>query len=78
MKTVFRIEEHEQGIKVEVAGSGENLINMIASTLDQNSELKSLFEMALLSVEMSKRMNQVKNEDDGLSDMLGQLGISLG
>jgi hypothetical protein len=78
METIFKLVGKENGIVVEVNGSGEDLVNMFASTLDQNPQLKTLFEMALLSLEMSKRMNQSsKNENDGLSDMLGQLGVSL-
>jgi hypothetical protein len=78
METIFKLVGKENGIVVEVNGSGEDLFNMFASTLDQNPQLKTLFEMALLSLEMSKRMNQSsKNENDGLSDMLGQLGVSL-
>jgi hypothetical protein len=66
-----------EGIQLDVNGNTEHLVNMIASVMDQNPKIKTLFELALFSVEMSKEMNADKNKPDDLQDMLGQLGIHL-
>jgi hypothetical protein len=66
-----------EGIQLDVNGNTEHLVNMIASVMDQNPKVKTLFELALFSVEMSKEMNTDKNKPDDLQNMLGQLGISL-
>jgi len=73
----LRLDMLAEGIQLDVNGNTEHLVNMIASVMDQNPKIKTLFELALFSVEMSKEMNADKNKPDDLQDMLGQLGIHL-
>lgn len=77
-KVHLRLDLLEEGIQLDVNGDKENLINMIASVMDQNPKVKTLFELALLYVEMAKSMNMNDNDKpDDLPNMLGQLGIHL-
>ena len=77
-KVHLRLDLLEEGIQLDVHGDKENLINMIASVMDQNPKVKTLFELALFSVEMAKSMNVNDNDrPDDLPNMLGQLGIHL-
>ena len=73
----LRLDMLAEGIQLNVNGNTEHLVNMIASVMDQNPKIKTLFELALFSVEMARQMGIDNDKPDELPDMLGQLGIHL-
>ena len=73
----LRLDMLAEGIQLDVNGNTEHLVNMIASVMDQNPQVKTLFELALFSVEMARQMGIDNDKPDDLPDMLGQLGIHL-
>jgi hypothetical protein len=53
VKTYFRMEEDGEGnISLDVKGTGGTLGQMLASAIDDDPEIKKLFEFALMLVAM--------------------------
>jgi hypothetical protein len=66
-ETFIRITDtNDDKLHVEVSGNGKDLIEMVASVLEQNEDLAEIIKMAMLTVIMK----------DGLTDeeMLNSIG----
>jgi hypothetical protein len=66
-ETFIRITDtNDDKLHVEVSGTGKDLIDMVASVLEQNEDLAEIIKMAMLTIIMK----------DGLTDeeMLNSIG----
>ena len=66
-ETFIRITDtNDDKLHVEVSGNGKDLIDMVASVLEQNEDLAEIIKMAMLTIIMK----------DGLTDeeVLGSIG----
>lgn len=66
-ETFIRITDtNDDKLHVEVSGNGKDLIDMVASVLEQNEDLAEIIKMAMLTIIMK----------DGLTDeeMLSSIG----
>jgi hypothetical protein len=66
-ETFIRITDtNDDKLHVEVSGNGKDLIDMVASVLEQNEDLAEIIKMAMLTIIMK----------DGLTDeeMLNSIG----
>jgi hypothetical protein len=56
IKTLFSIAEDGEGnIKLDIKGKGGELVQVIASVIDDDPDIKELFEMAIMLVNMKQQ-----------------------
>lgn len=69
-KVKFLAEEIDGKIKIEVEGSVKDLVNLIASAIDDSEDIERIFMLAFLAV---KAANSENNEDDNLNEILSKM-----
>ena len=72
-RVIFSLTTDEKGIKVEIEGTGRELINLLANAIDDSDEVKDVIKMALLAVELK---NRNENDEDFLSEMFSKIKAS--
>lgn len=65
-KTYFLAEITEEGIHVEVNGTGGDLMNLFANVINDNEDLAEVIKMAIVAVDM---------RSGKLSQMLEKMGL---
>lgn len=65
-KTYFLAEITEEGIHVEVNGTGGDLMNLFANVINDNEDLAEIIKMAIVAVDM---------RSGKLSQMLEKMGL---
>jgi hypothetical protein len=65
-KTYFLAEFTEEGIHVEVNGTGGDLMNLFANVIADNEDLAEVIKMAIVAVDM---------KSGKLGDILGKMGL---
>ncbi len=78
-KTYFLAEFTEEGIHVEVNGTGGDLMNLFANVIADNEDLAEVIKMAIVAVDMkSGKLAQMMEKmglqpsDEELADALSQ------
>ena len=74
----FRIEDLGDRLKVEINGSGKELINMLCNLIDHEPRAKQLIELALFIAKTSNDIKHEEDDDKALIDMLRKMNIGLG
>ena len=69
-KVKFLAEEIDGKIKIEVEGSLKDLVNLIASAIDDNEDIERLFMLSFLAV---KATNAETDNNDDLTDILSKI-----
>ena len=69
-KTYFLAEFTEEGIHVEVNGTGGDLVNLFANVISDNGDLAEVIKMAIFAVEMKEGKLNSK-----LEDLMSKLGL---
>lgn len=78
MNTKFCLIETEGMIKVEIEGSGKELVNILASAMEKSDNIKEIITMSLLAVMMKEEEVVDEGEsDDELAQMLSKMKIGL-
>ena len=78
MNTKFCLIETEGMIKVEIEGSGKELVNILASAMEKSDNIKEIITMSLLAVMMKEEEVVDEGEsDDELVKMLSKMKIGL-
>jgi hypothetical protein len=67
----FRLEDNGDSIKVDIQGTGEELINLLAQAMSSSDEVKTMIQFAFLGMMMNDKETQ--NEDDQLAEVLSQM-----
>lgn len=71
-KVIFSLSESKNGdIKVQIEGTGKELINLLASAIDESDDVKEVVELALLAVNL-----KAKDEDENegfLNEMFSKM-----
>ena len=64
----FRLEQDdENNLALDIKGKGGELAAMLASAMDDDPEIKKLFEFALLMVEMKDKEGEDESGEEGES-----------
>jgi hypothetical protein len=69
-KVKFLAEEIDGKIKIEVEGSLKDLVNLIASAIDDNEDIERIFMLSFLAV---KAANSETDNGDDLTDILSKI-----
>ena len=69
-RTYFLAEFTEEGIHVEVNGTGGELVNLFANVISDNDDLAEVIKMAIFAVEMKEGKLSSK-----LEDLMSKLGL---
>jgi len=71
-KVIFSLSESKNGdIKVQIEGTGKELINLLASAIDESDDVKEVVELALLAV---KLRTKAEDENEGfLNEMFSKM-----
>ena len=69
-KVKFLAEEIDGKIKIEVEGSLKDLVNLIASAIDDNEDIERIFMLSFLAV---KAATFETDNDDDLTDILSKI-----
>jgi hypothetical protein len=69
-KVKFLAEEIDGKIKIEVEGSVKDLVNLIASAIDDSEDIERIFMLAFLAVKAASSEN---DEDDNLNEILSKM-----
>ena len=69
-KVKFLAEEIDGKIKIEVEGSLKDLVNLIASAIDDNEDIERIFMLSFLAVKVA---NSETDNDDDLTDILSKI-----
>ena len=78
MNTKFCLIETEGMIKVEIEGSGKELINILASAMEKSDNIKEIITMSLFALMMKEEEVVDEGEsDDELVKMLSKMKIGL-
>jgi hypothetical protein len=78
MNTKFCLIETEGMIKVEIEGSGKELVNILASAMEKSDNIKEIITMSLLAVMMKEEEVVDEGEsDDELVKMLSKMKIGM-
>jgi len=78
MNTKFCLIETEGMIKVEIEGSGKELVNILASAMEKSDNIKEIISMSLLALMMrEEEMKDEEPNDDELVKMLSKMKIGL-
>ena len=65
-KAYFLVETTEEGLHVEVNGTGRELVNLFANVIADNDDLAEVIKMAIFAVEM---------KNGKLDDLMSKLGL---
>lgn len=78
-KTYFLAEITDEGIHVEVNGTGGDLMNLFANVINDNEDLAEVIKMAIVAVDMkSGKLNEIMEKmglnpsDEELIEQLAQ------
>lgn len=78
-KTYFLAEITDEGIHVEVNGTGGDLMNLFANVINDNEDLAEVIKMAIVAVDMkSGKLNEIMEKmgltpsDEELMEQLTQ------
>jgi hypothetical protein len=78
MNTKFCLIETEGMIKVEIEGSGKELVNILASAMEKSDNIKEIITMSLFALMMKEEEVVGEEEsDDELVQMLSKMKIGL-
>ena len=78
MNTKFCLIETEGMIKVEIEGSGKELVNILASAMEKSDNIKDIITMSLFALMMKEEEVVDEGEsDDELAKMLSKMKIGL-
>ncbi len=78
MNTKFCLIETEGMIKVEIEGSGKELVNILASAMEKSDNIKEIITMSLFALMMKEEEVVDEGEsDDELVKMLSKMKIGL-
>lgn len=78
MNTKFCLIETEGMIKVEIEGSGKELVNILASAMEKSDNIKEIITMSLFALMMKEEeMVDEGESDDELVQMLSKMKIGL-
>ena len=71
-KVIFSLSESKNGdIKVQIEGTGKELINLLASAIDESDDVKEVVELALLAVNLKAK---AEDENEGfLNEMFSKM-----
>ena len=78
MSVKFCLTETDNKIKVDVEGSGEDLINMLASAIESSSEIREILSMSFLAVMMKEEELNIggsEEDDEELAKVLSKMKI---
>jgi DNA-directed RNA polymerase subunit L len=71
-KVIFSLSENKNGdIKVEIEGTGKELINLLASAIDESDDVKEVVELALLAVNLKSEAEA--DSEDFLNEMFSKI-----
>lgn len=68
----FCITAVEEGISMEIEGSGKDLINLLANTISESEEVEEVITMALIAVHM-KRESESNEGNDLLNSLFSKV-----
>ena len=77
MNVKFCLIETEDGIKVDIVGSGKDLVNVIASAISYNEDIAEILSMGLIASAISEGQKVEEDNDDELVHMLSKMKIGL-
>ena len=78
MNAKFCLIETEGMIKVEIEGSGKDLVNIIASAMEKSDNIKEIITMSLFALMMKEEeVMDEREDDDELAKMLSKMKIGL-
>jgi hypothetical protein len=77
MNTKFCLIETEGMIKVEIEGSGKELVNILASAMEKSDNIKEIITMSLMALMMKEEEVMEEDNDDELVKMLSKMKIGL-
>ncbi len=77
MNTKFCLIETEGMIKVEIEGSGKELVNILASAMEKSDNIKEIITMSLFALMMKEEEVMEEDNDDELVKMLSKMKIGL-
>lgn len=78
MNTKFCLIETEGMIKVEIEGSGKELVNILASAMEKSDNIKEIITMSLFALMMKEEeVVDERENDDELAQMLSKMKIGL-
>ena len=78
MNTKFCLIETEGMIKVEIEGSGKELVNILASAMEKSDNIKEIITMSLFALMMKEEeVVDEREDDDELAKMLSKMKIGL-
>jgi uncharacterized protein YqeY len=78
MNTKFCLIETEGMIKVEIEGSGKELVNILASAMKKSDNIKEIITISLLALIMKEEeVVDEEESDDDLVKMLSKMKIGL-
>lgn len=77
MNTKFCLIETEGMIKVEIEGSGKELVNILASAMEKSDNIKEIITMSLFALMMKEEEVMEEDNDDELVQMLSKMKIGL-
>jgi hypothetical protein len=64
-------------IKVEIEGSGKELVNILASAMEKSDNIKEIITMSLFALMMKEEEVMEEDNDDELVKMLSKMKIGL-
>jgi len=79
MNTKFCLTETEDGnIKVEISGSGKELVNIIATAISHNKNIEKILSMGLIAntISIGQSVEQ-EDDDESFIEMLKGMKIGL-
>ena len=77
MNVKFCLIETEDGIKVDIVGSGKDLVNVIASAISYNEDIAEILSMGLIASAINKGQQVEEDNDDDFVEMLKGMKIGL-
>jgi len=77
MNTKFCLIETEGMIKVEIEGSGKELVNILASAMEKSDNIKEIITMSLMALMLKEEEVMEEDNDDELVKMLSKMKIGL-
>ena len=77
MNTKFCLIETEEGVKVDIAGKGKELVEMIASAISYNEDIAEILSMSLIASAINEGQKVEEDNDDDFVEMLKGMKIGL-
>jgi len=78
MNVKFCLIETEDGnIKVDIVGSGKDLVNVIASAISYNEDIAEILSMGLIASAINEGQQVEEDNDDDFVEMLKGMKIGL-